>query len=223
MVEDEQVADLWSDLGDRWRILEHYFKPYPVCRWAQPAIEAALSVRRDHDLRADMVDEIEIETFHNAVRLDDREPQTTEIAQYNLPFPVAVAVVYGELPPSAIVGVGLSDPNVLSLSNRIKLIEAADIEARFPAERFARARFRLKDGRILESATMPARGDAERPLAQEEILAKFHANADDFCGADRAAAIVAAVQGLASQPSAMKLLDLVMPPPVASAFRRSAA
>lgn len=223
VVEDEQVADLWRDLGERWRILELYFKPYPVCRWAQPAIEAALAVRRAHDLRADMIEEIEIETFHNAVRLDDREPGTTEIAQYNLPFPVAVAVVHGELPPSAIVGPGLRDPEVISLSNRISLIEAEDIEARFPAERFARARFRLKDGRILASGTTPARGDAESPLSQGEILAKFHANADDFCGPDRAAAIVAAVQELATQPSAMKLLDLVTPPPIASAFRRAAA
>jgi 2-methylcitrate dehydratase PrpD len=223
VIEDTAVADLWSDLGTRWRILELYFKPYPVCRWAQPAIEAALAVRRAHDLRPDMIEEIEIESFHNAIRLDDRTPETTEIAQYSLPFPVAVAVAYGELPPSAIVGAALRDPLVLSLSRRIRLIEAPDIEARFPAERFARARFRLTDGRVLESDTLPARGDAERPLDDEEILAKFHANADDFCGIERAAAIAAAVHDLAGQPSVQPLLDLVSAPPVARAFGRSAA
>ncbi|MBX3570173.1 MAG: MmgE/PrpD family protein [Rhizobiaceae bacterium] len=223
VIEDDRVVDLWSDLGERWRIMELYFKPYPVCRWAQPAIEAALSIRRAHDVRHETIDEIEIETFHNAVRLDDRMPQTTEIAQYNLPFPVAVAVVHGELPPSAIVGAGLRDPLVLSLSNRIRLIEAADIEARFPAERYARARFRLKDGRVLESETLPARGDAERPLSDDEILAKFHANADDFCGAERAKAIVGAVAGLSDQASVRQFLDLIAPAPVARTFRRSAA
>lgn len=29
-------AQLWSDLGTRWRILEQYLKPYPVCRWRSP-------------------------------------------------------------------------------------------------------------------------------------------------------------------------------------------
>ncbi|MBS3647353.1 MmgE/PrpD family protein [Pseudaminobacter sp. 19-2017] len=223
VVEDEKVADLWSDLGERWRILEQYFKPYPVCRWAQPAIEAALSVRRAHDLTADAIEQIEIETFHNAVRLDDMMPATTEIAQYNLPFPVAVAVAYGEFPPSAIVGPSLQDPTVRSLSSRIRLIEAPDLEARFPAERFARARFRLKDGRVLESETLPARGDAERPLSDAEILAKFHANADDFCGTERAGQIVDAVAALSGRVPVNPLLDLITAPPVARAFSRSAA
>src|SRR3546814_11208549 len=40
------VADLWADLGQRWRIEEQYTKAYPVCRWAQPAAEAVLSPRQ---------------------------------------------------------------------------------------------------------------------------------------------------------------------------------
>ncbi len=42
--EADAVADIWADVGSRWRILEQYFKAYPVCRWAQPAIEAALTL-----------------------------------------------------------------------------------------------------------------------------------------------------------------------------------
>ena len=50
-VEDESVAALWGDIGERWRIREQYFKAYPVCRWAQPAMEAAAQLRRDHEFR----------------------------------------------------------------------------------------------------------------------------------------------------------------------------
>src|SRR5699024_11605794 len=39
-VSDPDVADIWADLGRRWYLLEQYFKPCPVCRWAQPAVEA---------------------------------------------------------------------------------------------------------------------------------------------------------------------------------------
>ncbi len=45
-LEGLEIAGIWDDLGSRWRILEQYFKPVPVCRWAQPAIEAALDLRR---------------------------------------------------------------------------------------------------------------------------------------------------------------------------------
>src|SRR3546814_5490703 len=54
----EAVADLWADLGQRWRIEEQYTKAYPVCRWAQPAVEAVLSLRQaagDAALRQDQV------------------------------------------------------------------------------------------------------------------------------------------------------------------------
>src|SRR5215470_2395180 len=45
-VEREDAHGLWTDLGTRWRIREQYFKAYPVCRWAQPAVEAALALQR---------------------------------------------------------------------------------------------------------------------------------------------------------------------------------
>jgi len=220
VVEDPVVADLWSDLGERWRILELYFKPYPICRWAQPAIEAALSVRRAHDFPVDAIETIEIETSKYAVRLDQYRPQSTEEAQYSLPFPVAAAIAHGDLKPSAIIGEALGDPLVLSISDRIKLIEAADIEARFPAERLARARFLLVDGRVLESGTMAARGDAERPLSDAEIERKFHSIAAEFCGRGRADAIVEAVGALARQASVMPFLDLLSAPLKAPAFKR---
>ena len=43
-VEGADVAGIWADLGDRWLITEQYFKPYAVCRWAQPAIAGALAL-----------------------------------------------------------------------------------------------------------------------------------------------------------------------------------
>src|SRR5437660_272757 len=52
-VERDDARAFWSDLGRRWRIREQYFKAYPVCRWAQPAIEAALDLQRSHRFAAD--------------------------------------------------------------------------------------------------------------------------------------------------------------------------
>jgi 2-methylcitrate dehydratase PrpD len=49
-MEAPEVADLWSDLGQRWRILEQYEKAYPVCRWAQPAVEAVAAWLEDEPL-----------------------------------------------------------------------------------------------------------------------------------------------------------------------------
>ena len=151
-VEANEVAELWRDLGTRWRVLEQYFKPYPVCRWAQPAIEAALQVR--NGAAADDVDEIEVRTFHEATRLAARSPTTTEEAQYSLPFPVAVALVHGRVGAADIDGAALADPAVRALSSRVRLVEDPGLSARFPAERLAQVSLRLRDGTIRASEVL---------------------------------------------------------------------
>ena len=50
-IERDDAAPFFGDLGTRWRISEQYFKAYPVCRWAQPAIEAALESQARARLR----------------------------------------------------------------------------------------------------------------------------------------------------------------------------
>src|SRR2546423_1702689 len=85
-VEREDAATFWGDLGVRWRISEQYFKAYPVCRWAQPAIEAALTLQAAHRFAADDVATIAIESFREAVVLGAQcaMPRTPEEAQYSL-------------------------------------------------------------------------------------------------------------------------------------------
>lgn len=76
----------WADLGQRWTILEQYFKPYPVCRWAHPAVHGALNLVHHADLQPETIRQIDVTTFDPATRLGTRLPDTTEQAQYSLPF-----------------------------------------------------------------------------------------------------------------------------------------
>ncbi|TXH38993.1 MAG: MmgE/PrpD family protein [Rhodospirillaceae bacterium] len=223
VIESDAVQDLWADLGQRWRILEMYFKPYPICRWAQPSVEAALSLRRGHAVDPATIAKVEIETFHEGVRLNQRRPGSTEEAQYSLPFPVAAAIMRGKLSPTDVSGEALSDPQILAMSERIQLIDAPDLSARFPAERYARARFHLTDGRVLSSETLPARGDAERPLSDAEIIAKFHDLADGPLGPTAANALREAVVALAAQKEATDVVDRLLTAPKRGSGKDSSA
>lgn len=223
VVESETVVHLWNDLGVCWRILEMYFKPYPICRWAQPAVEASLNLRRVHAVDSAAIEAIEVESFHEATCLDQHRPANTEQAQYSLPFPVAAAVARGRLAPTDISGDALVDPEILRLSDRIRLIDAPDLSARFPAERYARVRFRMNDGRVLESETMPARGDAERPLSDEQILSKFHDLADGPLGRTAADALHAAILALPEERDVRGLLDGLLSAPGRPAAASAAA
>lgn len=212
-VEGRAAWAVWNDLGTRWRIREQYFKAYPVCRWAQPAVEAALSLQRRERFPARDITRITIESFHEAVVLGAgcAAPDNTDQAQYSLPYPVAAALAFGKLAADEIEAPMLSDPSVRRLLNVMELIEDPEFSRRFPAERWARVRIELRDGRTYESDPAIARGNPENPLTDDEIVAKFRSNASGLAG-DRIDAIAAAIEGLGIGTPPQRLMELLSRP-----------
>lgn len=206
----EAVAETWGDLGRRWRIEEQYIKAYPVCRWAQPAVEAVLSLKQAHDFAARDIVGVTVHSFTEAVRLATRRPATTDAAQYSLPFPVAAALLRGRLGLAEIDGPGLSDPEVLVLSEAMELVEEQDYCARFPAERWAHAVVDLADGRRLVSAPCPARGDPEAPFSDAEVETKFRELASPLLGDGLCGTLIAACRTIDGEGESRGLVDKVL-------------
>ena len=213
-VEAEDVADLWSDLGRRWRISEQYFKAFPVCRWAQPSLQAVLNLRATHRLVSADVERIEITTFHESRRLATRTPATTEQAQYSTAFPAAVGMVRGQVTPADVMEDSFADPEIRRLASGMVVTENADYNAAFPARRLAHVTLVLRDGRSVTSQTTEARGDPEAPVAMDEVRAKFHSYAAPVLGPDRAARIEAAVDALGQGGGTAALFGEILAPVV---------
>lgn len=170
LLEHAAAAELWADLGARWRVLEQYVKPYPVCRWAQPAVEGAMALRER--VEPGSIVRVRVASFTEAVRLGGAAPATGDAAQYAIAFPVAAALVHGRLGAEQIDGAGLRDPAVLDLAARIELVAEDRFDARFPAERWAEVTLQTHDGRRFGSGEVTTRGDPATPLADTELRAK---------------------------------------------------
>jgi 2-methylcitrate dehydratase PrpD len=213
-VEHDGVADLWDDLGQRWRIREQYFKAYPVCRWAQPAIEAAFALKRAYRFDVADVEQVAIESFREAIDLGSQcpSPATTDDAQYSLPYGVAAALVFERLGAEEVDAAALRDARIARVLDRIVLAESAEFSQRFPAERWARLRITLADGRTLVSEPARARGNPENPLGDDELRDKYFALANAALGAARAARIPDAIARLAVGGSVGTLLDDLLSP-----------
>ena len=211
-METEEVKEYWGDLGKDWLITGQYFKPHAVCRWAQPAIEGALMLQQTHRLTPDNIDRIEVHTFHEAVRLSSRHPQSTEQAQYSLPFPLAAALVHGHLGAPELREPALTDSKILHLSDRIALIEDDQFSSRFPAQRFARVFLETKDGKRYDSGEVEARWDADNPPSDEELKDKFRRLVQEVLPYDRAAELETMIWQCADLPDASYLLDLILAP-----------
>jgi 2-methylcitrate dehydratase PrpD len=214
-VEDDNLRALWSDLGQRWRIREQYFKAYPVCRWAQPAIEAALALKRAHRFAVADVVRVGIESFREAVDLGSQcpSPATTDEAQYSLPYGVAAALVFDRVGAEQVSATALDDRRVSRILGTIELSEDAGFSSRFPAERWARLRITLADGRTLVSEPAQARGNPENSLTDEELVDKYRALATPVLGAARTGRIETLVASLAAETAAVSaLVDELLSP-----------
>lgn len=159
-IEASAVASHWDDLGQRWEIDAQYFKPWPVCRWAQPALTAASTLMAEHpEIDATTIERIRVETFHESRRLKDQAPANADEAQYSLAFPLAALIARGRVGPLEVTGEALHAEDILAVSRRIDIVEADDLSARFPQEILSRVHILLKDGRELSSPITPAKGD----------------------------------------------------------------
>ena len=174
-------------------ITQQYFKRWPICRWAQPAVAAALDLARDRQIDFTKIQRITIQTFHEACRLAGHAPQTTDQAQYSIAFPVAAAFVRGKIGLDEIDGAGLKDKTVLHLAQRIELVESVEFSAAFPSRRLSRVIVELENGRNLESPVTEPPGDPENPLSNNELIEKFQALATPVLGEGHAQAILSTV------------------------------
>ncbi|WP_085906943.1 MmgE/PrpD family protein [Kiloniella majae] len=209
-LENEDVIPYWDDFYERWEILAQYFKPYPVCRWAQPAIQAVSDLMEQKSLHHHEIQAIEIRTFHEGVCLGGHAPTTTEEAQYAIAFPVAALIVRGTLGANEISPDSLRDPLILALSQKISLREKDEYNVKFPGERWADVTITFNGGEVLKTPATCPNGDPENPLTDDHILRKFHSLCQGALHKATIEGIVKSVDGLAQDPNAMtELLDLL--------------
>lgn len=195
-VEGDEASKLWVDLGENFMILQHYIKPFPVCRWAHALVEGALKLRASHGFTHDEVVSIELTTFHEASRLFRGMPETSPVAQYAIAFPVAAALVNGRLGVDELAETSLRDGKIGRLVALTSVRESEAYNREFPKSRLGDVTLVLSDGRRLRSGTLNARGGPEAPLTQSEIITKYRQYATAALGSRKARALEKAVLGL---------------------------
>jgi 2-methylcitrate dehydratase PrpD len=174
LFDDAPDPELVRNLGQQWEILNLYFKPYAACRWGQPAVAGALTIVRDNHLTPDQIRHIRVRTFEAATRLPNGHPRNTEEAQYSLAFPVAAALLDGEVGPRQVLPPRLHEPDLLSLLDRVSTEVAPEFEAEFPTKAPAEVVVETFTGEIFRSGRIEAIWEPPDTLPSDsELEAKF--------------------------------------------------
>ena len=183
----EEAPEFWKDLGDIWRtVSDTAYKPYPCCRWAHPAIDAAAGLMAQHTLTHTDIARVEVRTFHKATRLAGHTPKSLDEFTYSIAFPLACMIVRGQIGVEELQPDTLTDADILRISTVTELIDDPHYTKISVGTRWAEVSLHLNDGRTVTSAPHSPRGDRDQPLSDAEITDKFHLFSDPVLGRARA-------------------------------------
>ena len=202
---------LTESLGDEYLILDLYFKPYACCRWAQPAIEGALSAARQIGATATDVTRVRVHTFESATHLRCASPRTTEEAQFSLPWSVACALIDGVVGPEQVTGESLTDPARRKLAARVEVVVDDELEKVFPERALAWVEIETAEGGRARSKISTAQGDPGTLFRDWDLKKKFGDLTDPILGPDRARKLASAIERLPGSLSLSEITGLLRP------------
>jgi len=171
-------------LGDEFLITECGYKAFPTEALTHQPITAVLELMSENRIAPSQVESVTIETTtRGADILSDPSkyaPQTKETADHSLPYCIAVAIAKGNVLPSDFTDEAIMDPAVRGFLNKIEVRASEEIDRLFPAVKRAIVTITTTDGRSFTKVEDHAKGRAERPLTDAELIEKFNANAQAF-------------------------------------------
>ena len=169
-----------AGLGETWELLATAIKPFPTCHFSHGAIDAALALRDDVGDPAEIKSIIARlpEGVHKTIcepEANKKRPQNDYDAKFSTHFLVAASLIRGRLTLDELEPDVLRDPDILALAD--KLGYENDPDSPFPNAYSGELIITMNDGRELRHREHINRGAADRPLSNEEIIAKFDDNA----------------------------------------------
>ena len=174
LLESDEHRHYLDDLGEKYEVMGLYFKPYPCCRWGHPAIDACVDTMKKNGITHADVERVVIKTFKRATLLSKIEPKTADEAQYNIAYPVASSIVYGDFGIDRVLNENLSDPTVLEMMKRLSFEVDEELDSKFPAKRICRAEIYTQDGKVYTSPNCEPRGEACENIGVDWLVEKFY-------------------------------------------------
>ena len=165
---------LIEGLGDDWAVMSGYTKMYACCQHLHAAVEATLDMRAEIlGRKPDDIAAIHVETHALALPLDQRRPHTSLAAKFSMSHAMAAAVLLGKADESAFNSDIIHDADIDALRQRVSMAPWSGNIPPAPNDRPARVQIRYKDGTVVASECLSARGGADRPFPQADVLAKI--------------------------------------------------
>lgn len=166
------------DSCNDYKIMEVYFKIYPVCRHLHSSIDALLKIAEDERIELNEIKEIKVSTYKIAAEHDNYHPTSTEALRQSLPVSMAVSLLNkydrinrlysNEYHIENVKG----NKKIAELSERIIIKEDLNLNKKYPLNRPSKVSIQTINDLYEKTVDLP-RGEPENPLNKSELIQKF--------------------------------------------------
>jgi 2-methylcitrate dehydratase PrpD len=197
--------EMAADLGRRFYVTETAIKTFSVGYPIQSALDALLTLRKDHGFTPATVDRVVARLPEDGAGIVN----DSAMPDVNLQYLMAVAVIDGAVSFDASHSFDrMKDPQVLAVKQRVQLVgDRALMDPAAP--RSANVEVVLRDGRTVSHFTRFAPGTKENPLSTEGVAAKARSLIAPVLGAERCETVIRRINTLETLASVRELVALL--------------
>jgi 2-methylcitrate dehydratase PrpD len=165
----QDYAEILDGLGTRYEAALNTYKPFACGIVLHPAIDAAIQLRNENQLRADQIERIDLKVHPLVLELTGKKtPQTGLEGKFSIYHSVAVAIIEGAGGEKQFSDRAVRDPAVVGLRSKVNPVVTAGVKPEQVDMTIV-----LKDGRTLHKVIEHAIGSLERPMSDADLERKF--------------------------------------------------
>jgi len=165
----QDYKEITEGLGERYEALLNTYKPFACGIVMHPAIDAAIQLRNQYQLKPDQIDTINLRVNPLVLELTGKKTAAAGLeGKFSIYHAVAVAIVESAAGEKQFSDRAVQDPAIVALRTRVVPIVDPAVK---PEQ--VEVSITLKDGRQLEKSIQHANGSLEAPMTDHELETKF--------------------------------------------------
>lgn len=163
-----------DSLGKKFYFFDLYIKFFSCCRWAHSPICAIQSLRSKYNFDFRDIKSVDVYSFGRAGTLYKAAPTCEDEAQYNIKYPLAAILLWGDCGPLESSTDKMLDPRIPGLIEKIEFHGCAEYDVVFPAKRLSRVEINMFDGTSYVSDETEPLGDRNADVSVNDLFNKAH-------------------------------------------------
>ncbi|GAB1731276.1 hypothetical protein NU195Hw_g4245t1 [Hortaea werneckii] len=161
-----------AELGEKWEIEANAFKPFPCGIVCHPVIDGCIQLHHEMQRKGvalDDIQKVEIRVHPLVIELTSkRKPKDGLEGKFSVFHGCVVGLLYGKAGPAQYSDATVTDPNVMSIRDRVEATPSEDVRADE-----AHLQIYFANGQTLAKDVKHAVGSLEKPMTDGQLTEKF--------------------------------------------------